>query len=139
MKLTSPSFEHCFDMPRRFTAEGEGLSPDLAWSDVPQGTQSLLLVARDGDAPLRPVVIWVVSGLAADCRELKAGAGQGYKAPAPQNGSHRYYFNLYALDSALQVQDHDWNAIQGRIEGHVLAEAELIGIYTTGGRKPRRD
>lgn len=139
MQLTSLSFQHCSDMPQRLTGEGGGLSPHLAWSDVPDGTQSFLLIARDGDAPLRPVIIWKVAGIESACRELKEGTGKEYEAPAPRNGSHRYYFNLYALNNRLEIQEKDWDAIQARIKDHVLAEAELIGIYTTGGRKPRRD
>ena len=37
MKLTSPSFETQKEIPKKYTCDGEEVSPALAWSNVPEG------------------------------------------------------------------------------------------------------
>jgi Raf kinase inhibitor-like YbhB/YbcL family protein len=62
------------------------------------------------------------------------GAGSiGYTGPCPPNGTHRYFFKVYALDTEL---DLGARAMKGEVvsamEGHVLAEGRLLGTYQRG-------
>lgn len=64
MKLESESFSHDGPMPARcaFCAPdpdqhatlGNNLNPALSWSEVPEGTKSLVLICSDPDAPAKP-------------------------------------------------------------------------------------
>ena len=45
-----------------------------------------------------------------------------------------YFFKLYALDTALQLQaEATKDALLRAMQGHILAQAQLVGIYQ---RKP---
>jgi Raf kinase inhibitor-like YbhB/YbcL family protein len=92
-------------------------------------------------------VYWVVLGIPAGVRELPEGAGGGrlpagaragrndwkresWGGPCPPIGRHRYYFKLHALDAELRdLESPTAAALQRAMEGHVLAEARLMGTY----------
>ena len=128
------------------------MSAPLAWSGVPQGAHSLALVVDDPDVPdperpLRTWVHWVVYDLpaadgglpeAASPERLPAGARQGlndwkrtgFGGPCPPIGRHRYFHKLYALDTRLDALDRPTKAeLERAMQGHILAEAHLIGTY----------
>jgi Raf kinase inhibitor-like YbhB/YbcL family protein len=147
--LTSPAFASGEAIPSQYTCDGRDISPPLQWSEPPPGTGGLALIADDPDAPVGTWVHWVVYNLPPDLRSLPeavpAGAdlpqggrhGQNswkrtdYGGPCPPGGTHRYFFKLYALDSRL---DLDAGATKAQLlkamQGHVLAQAELMGTYT---------
>ena len=147
--LTSSAFTDEETIPQEFTCDGEDVSPPLQWSDPPQGTRSYALIMDDPDAPVGTWVHWVLYDLPADARALekavppdaerpygsrhgKNGWGRlGYGGPCPPSGTHRYFAKLYALDTALDL-DVGANAKQvlGALEGHILAEAQLMGTYS---------
>jgi Raf kinase inhibitor-like YbhB/YbcL family protein len=153
IELTSPAFEHQGAMPIELSCEGGGRSPPLAWSNVPQGTRSFVLLAVDPDIPssrlhLMEFVHWVLYDLPAEARELPAqvslhelaqlGAvmdrnGYGrreYVAPCPVSGAHRYVYRLYALDvEELEPRQDGKAGVLRAMEGHVLAYGKLIGVY----------
>jgi Raf kinase inhibitor-like YbhB/YbcL family protein len=149
MRLSSTAFEEGARIPRKFTGDGTNVSPALAWTDVPKGTKSLALICDDPDAPRGNWVHWVLYDLPADREELPeavpastiiaAGGRQGkndfgrlgYGGPAPPPGKpHRYVFELYALDAAVSVPDGATKQqLEAAMKGHVLAEAQLMGIY----------
>ena len=148
-ELTSPAFAAGEPIPPRYTCDGDDVSPPLAWSDPPPGTQSLALICDDPDAPVGTWVHWVLYDLPADARELPEavpadaelpGGGRqgnnswprlGYGGPCPPSGSHRYFFKLYALDTVLDLDaGASKKQVLGAMEGHVLAEAELMGVYS---------
>ena len=153
--LTSRAFGHNEGIPRRFTCEGDDVSPDLAWSNVPPGTKSFALVVDDPDAPdpAAPKLTWVhwvlynipqnAIGLAtaATASELPDGTREGlndwkrtgYGGPCPPIGRHRYFHKLYALDTMLPDLGKPTKAqLEKAMAGHVLAKAELIGTYQKG-------
>jgi Raf kinase inhibitor-like YbhB/YbcL family protein len=154
MKLSTPAFESERDIPRRHTCDGEDVSPALSWSDVPAGTQEFTLIMDDPDAPPGTWVHWVVYGIPTDQRgfpeglskseKLDSGAIQGkcwgvdsfsrtgYHGPCPPPGApHRYYFRLYALDEKLSLPaGASKNEVLAAMEGHLLAEAQLMGRYS---------
>lgn len=157
MRLDSVSFTHCGEIPKRFTAEDKRRSPWFRWHDVPSGTKSFVFVCRDMDWPKQERVLWLLTRIPGNAQGLEGrmnekpeamaawgvalnDAGQkDYEPMAPASGSHRYYFNVYALDIELppQASDMNWEKVKQEIEGHVLAEAQLIGVYTQGGRHAR--
>ena len=150
--LTSTAFTHGGEIPRRHPCEGEDLSPDLAWSGLPLGCQSLVLLIDDPDAPnpQAPRMVWdhwVLYNLPPDCAGLAAGipphhlpAGTleginswgrtGYGGPCPPIGRHRYFHILYALDRVLpDLGRPHKNQLLAAMEDHILARAELVGTY----------
>jgi Raf kinase inhibitor-like YbhB/YbcL family protein len=69
MKLSSPAFANRGRMPRKYTGDGEDMSPRLIWDDVPAGTREFMLVCDDPDAPTpQPWVHWVVYSIPAGAR-----------------------------------------------------------------------
>jgi len=150
MHIQSPAFAHQAAIPARHTCEGEDLSPPLQWSGVPPGTRSLALIVDDPDAPdpAAPKRIWVhwllynlppdSSGLPEAVRQLPSGTREGrndwgrsgYGGPCPPVGRHRYFHKLYALDIVLpDLKQPDRAALERAMQGHVLAQAELVGTY----------
>jgi Raf kinase inhibitor-like YbhB/YbcL family protein len=152
MQLTSPSFENQKSIAKKFTCDGENISPTLEWSGVPEGTKSFALIVDDPDAPdpANPRTTWVhwvlynipasVSSLPEGIKDkdLPQGTLQGlndwkktgYGGPCPPIGEHRYFHKLYALDTVLPNLTRPTKAkLEKAMEGHILAKAELIGLY----------
>jgi Raf kinase inhibitor-like YbhB/YbcL family protein len=155
MTIASTAFRDGDAIPRQHTEDGQDASPALAFSGVPAGTRELALIVDDPDAPRpQPWVHWVVYGLAPDLGGLPGGLPRrpdltqpvaalqgknswfsnnvGYRGPAPPKGSgvHHYHFKLYALDAPLGVRSGlDKDALLKAMQGHVLAEAEVVGTY----------
>jgi len=137
---------------RRFTCEGEDVSPELHWQDAPEGTESFVLIVEDPDAPVGTFIHWVLYNIPADLEGLERGASRsaaikgdmregvtgfgrrGYNGPCPPpgHGDHRYYFRLLALDTKkLDVRNNANKAdVEEAMRGHTLAEASLMGIYS---------
>ncbi|HVC12205.1 MAG TPA: YbhB/YbcL family Raf kinase inhibitor-like protein [Burkholderiales bacterium] len=146
--LTSSAFAEGGAIPSKYTCDGRDLSPPLAWSGVPAGAHSLALVVDDPDAPdpAAPTTTWVhwvlydipaaTTAIAEGARAAGAQDGTndwkrtGYGGPCPPVGRHRYFFKLYALDRALPDLRRPTKAqLEAAMQGHVLAEARLIGTY----------
>lgn len=153
--ISSPSFSENAEIPRHYTCEGGDVSPALQWSDVPVGTQSLVLIVDDPDAPdpNAPKMTWVhwvlynlpatTTGLAEGIQasDLPDGTGEGlndwsrtgYGGPCPPIGRHRYFHKLYALDVTLPELGRPTKAnVEQAMKGHVLGKAELVGTYEKG-------
>lgn len=152
LTLSSSAFHHNGEIPSRYTCDGQDISPPLAWSGMPAGTKSLVLIVDDPDAPdpAAPRMIWVhwllynlppdSAGLpeAVVPRNLPNGTldgindwkRTGYGGPCPPIGRHRYYHKLYALDTVLPDLGQPTKAkLEKAMQGHVLAKAEVIGTY----------
>jgi Raf kinase inhibitor-like YbhB/YbcL family protein len=149
LQLSSTAFPPGGDIPSKYTCSGADVSPALSWNDPPTGTQSFALIADDPDAPAGTWVHWVAYDLPASARQLPEGVpktdtipgggvqGQndfrktGYGGPCPPPGKpHRYYFKLYALDRKLDLKPGEAKkAVEQAIQGHILAQAELMGRF----------
>jgi len=148
-ELTSSVFAQGEPIPVKYTCDGEDVSPPLEWGDPPQGTESFALVNDDPDAPVGTWDHWILYNLPPEARslpeavpsdaELPDGSqhGQnswrrlGYGGPCPPSGTHRYFFKLYALDTSLDLASNaNKKQLLQAMEGHVLAQAELMGVYS---------
>jgi len=151
-RIESPAFQTNGKIPQKYTCDGTDVSPPLVWSGAPEGTKSFALICDDPDAPVGTWVHWVIYDLPPDRRELPEavpkterlanGAKQGmtdfrrvgYGGPCPPPGKpHRYFFKLYALDTPLDLPPKATKAdLLMAVNGHVLAQAELVGLYQRG-------
>ena len=150
MRITSSAFEDGGEIPAKYTCQGGDISPPLAFSGVPAGAKSLVLIVDDPDAPdpkapKMTYVHWVLydlppaaKGFAEGAKSFPAGTRDGindwkrpgYGGPCPPIGRHRYFFKLYALDTRLDGLDKPTKAaVLQAMHGHVLAEAQLVGTY----------
>lgn len=153
MKIQSSEFGPGEPMPVRYTADGDNLSPPLSWSDIPGDMSEFALICEDPDASTdQPWVHWVIckippqsdglpQALVPASAQMQANAMQGrnswgilgYRGPDPSKGHgvHHYQFNLYALDTPLMSikPGYETPALLSAMEGHILAEAQLIGTY----------
>jgi Raf kinase inhibitor-like YbhB/YbcL family protein len=142
--LSSPDFSEGGAIPRRYTCDGDDVSPALSWEDAPGDTQSLALIVDDPDA--RDFAHWVLFDLApATSSAVPAGVSaspdappqgmndfgrRGYAGPCPPSGSHSYVFTLYALDGLLGLPGSPrLEDVRQAMRGHVLAEARLKASY----------
>ena len=145
LELTSPAFEAGADIPRKFSCDGEDVSPPLEWTDAPDDTAAMALIVDDPDA--RGFVHWVMfdmtgsqsggltEGVSASPDAPPQGINGfrkvGWGGPCPPSGTHRYRFTLYALDQALGIADTpSADDVRAAMQGHVLADAELEATYT---------
>ncbi|MCX7882996.1 MAG: YbhB/YbcL family Raf kinase inhibitor-like protein [Brevinematales bacterium] len=148
MKIESPAFPHGGMIPSLYSCDGENISPELVWKDVPPQTKSLVLLCEDPDAPMGLFVHWIVFNIPASLSGFPAGVSTkellrlsikqgrtdfgsiGYGGPCPPSGTHRYFFRLYALDNLLSLAEGSNRAqVLKAMEGHVLSHAELMGTY----------
>jgi Raf kinase inhibitor-like YbhB/YbcL family protein len=130
--------------------DGQNISPQLSWTSPPEHTNSFALIVTDKDSPFGlHFVHWVVYDLPPDKRELTQGIanqeqlpdgsrqGQngfgkiGYVGPCPPGKSaHRYVFDLYALDTKLNLPPgSSKKQVVKAMQGHILGTGELIGKY----------
>ncbi len=144
MKIASNVFKHNELIPSKYTCDGENINPPLEFFDVPKNAQSLVLIMDDPDAPRGTWVHWTVWNVDLETKEIKennvpseaiegiTGFGRsGYGGPCPPSGIHRYFFKLYALDTKFDLTpDTDKSGLEKAMESHILAKAELIGLYS---------
>lgn len=150
LSLSSPAFDDGEGMPDWVGYANENDSPPLEVEGVPAGAESLVLVMDDPEA--EPVVghvwdhwlVWDVdpgtSSVPRGWDPTEDGAAVGYTdyvepaygGPAPPEGTHTYYFKLYALDSALEMPPETRKQRLGSaiaLQADVLAATQLRGTY----------
>ncbi|NLI96793.1 MAG: YbhB/YbcL family Raf kinase inhibitor-like protein [Synergistaceae bacterium] len=144
--LTSPAFSDGQRMPANSGYRHGNVSPALAWSGFPQKTASFALVMDDPDA--RGWTHWLVFNIPASVTDLEGGFPNaeelpdgtrqgrndfgkiGYGGPSPPSGTHRYVFRLFALDAKIDLDPGcSKSTLLKAIQGHVLSEASLTGLY----------
>lgn len=153
MRLQSAAFTNGDAIPRDFTGEGTDVSPQLSWSDAPEGTKAFAVICHDPDAPLVSpggtygFVHWVLYNIPSTVTRLEEGTSAhtsgknnfgkvGYGGPMPPegHGTHHYYFWVLALsdDTPLPPGLTLWELLRS-IEPKVLGMNRLIGTYKRGG------
>jgi Raf kinase inhibitor-like YbhB/YbcL family protein len=146
MKITSPAFENGKFIPKEYSCQGVGSNPQLLIEGVPAAAKSLVLIVDDPDAPMGTFVHWVVydipvvSQIAQDSvpgtQGVNTARQQAYVSPCPPSGVHRYFFRLYALDTELGLAPGAGRAkVEAAMQGHILATAELMGLYKKTGTR----
>jgi Raf kinase inhibitor-like YbhB/YbcL family protein len=150
MWLRSSEFSDGGAIPRRFTCEGEDLSPPLQWGAAPAETRSFAILCDDPDAPMGTWHHWAVYDISPDHAALAEGAGRsgggeglkqaindfgrpGYGGPCPPrgHGPHHYHFRLLALSTdRLPVRSNaKCKDTEREARKHLISEAVLIGLY----------
>ncbi|HNY65517.1 MAG TPA: YbhB/YbcL family Raf kinase inhibitor-like protein [Deltaproteobacteria bacterium] len=148
MEIKSPAFAMGAMIPRKYSCEGENVSPPLMWKEVPERTESIALIADDPDAPIGSWVHWVYYDIPPHVQGLGEGVPQvrnppdggvqgmndsrnlGYDGPCPPSGTHRYYFKVYALDRKLGLPPGAGKGeVLDAMDGHVLGESVLMGWF----------
>ncbi len=147
--VTSPAFKEGTPIPTRHTCDGEDVSPALAWTGIPEGAKSIVVICDDPDAPVGTWVHWVLYNVPATAQGLPEGVAKaetlpdgsrqglndfgrvGYGGPCPPRGKpHRYYWRVYALDTMLSLPSRATRkAVDNAMRGHVLASGVLMGTY----------
>jgi Raf kinase inhibitor-like YbhB/YbcL family protein len=149
-EISSQLFKNGENIPPKYAADAWNVSPALMWTDVPDKTKSLALLLHDPDAQRKGGFShWVIFNIPPSPNYLPEGVRPrdhveggivqgrndadtvGYMGPAPPPGKpHHYHFTIYALDARLMLDSSaDRRKLLDAMEGHVLAEAELVGIY----------
>lgn len=150
LTVTSTAFEDGEAVPVLYTRDGNNLSPQIAWSIVPEGTRSIALTCVDIDASGGSFTHWVIFNIPSGQTELSESTptfpvlenmvrngvndcrGVGYDGPAPPSGeTHRYVFTVYALDTLLDLETGTTRMdLLAAMEGHIRATGALTGTYT---------
>ncbi len=143
LKVTSSAFENNGKIPSRYTCDGENISPPLNIEGIPEGTESLVLIVDDPDAPRGNWDHWIVWNIQPK-RDIEEGSVPGvegmndfrknsYGGPCPPSGTHRYFFKVYALDTHLDLtKDSTKSIVEKAMQNHILAKGELVGLYSRG-------
>ena len=143
ISLTSNAFLDNESIPSRYTCDGQDVSPQLSWNNVPPGTRSLMLIVEDRDAP--GFTHWRIFNIPPSISELTEDVqksqtlpggivqgtngfgGIGYRGPCPPGGiAHHYLFTLYALDTEPNLS---WGTTKKDITGHVIGTTGIMGTY----------
>ena len=146
--IKSSAFNEGEPIPKKFTCDGEDISPELSWDGAPEGTKTFALIKDDPDAPGKTWVHWVIFNIPGSAtslpenmptdKELSDGSRQGtndfrkigYGGPCPPGGTHRYYFKLYALDTELTLKPGALKQeLLAAMKGHIVDEGQLMGTY----------
>ncbi len=156
LTLTTTAFPDGGVIPNRYTQVAEQVSPALAWTNVPAGTQSFVLHMRDPDVARNKTtedqVHWLVWGIPGTSTGMAEGqpkgptlpdgsrqtsaSGEVYRGPgAPATGPlHHYTFELFALDTKFDVPHgaDAWasrTAVYNAMQGHILGKAVYVGLF----------
>jgi Raf kinase inhibitor-like YbhB/YbcL family protein len=145
MKITSTAFKDSDPIPLHYSCKGDNISPPLNIVDVPKNAKNLALVMHDPDAPVGDYLHWLMWDIQPSTQSIGAnsvpvGAVQGpngsgennYMGPCPPKGSgtHRYIFELYALNSTLSLPpETSREKLQEAMSNHILEQASLTGTF----------
>lgn len=154
--VSSTAFDNHDMVPLANSAYGDNVSPQLSWSDLPEGTMQLALVMDDPVVPMpQPFVHWVAYNIPADASEIPGELSKeavvtgfaglegminglngirqaGYFGPRPpvDGKLHAYHFRLYALDTALNLPEGlNKESLLEAIDGHIIGTGMLMGHY----------
>jgi len=143
LAVSSTSFPDGGEIPAKYTGQ-QGISPQLSWTGAPAGTMSYVLIMHDVDAAIGGTDIshWVVWNIPASSTSIPEGGpvpaganqyslrGPQYMGPAPPPGHpyHHYIFQIYALNSTLDVPAGATRAdVEKAMEGKIIARGSYVG------------
>ena len=154
MRIQSPAFQHEGEFPKRYTCEGENLSPEFSWDGVREETKFFVLIIHDPDAPRRNgFTHWLLYDIPAAIHRVRENVPKhekladaalqgrndsgeiGYIGPCPPSGRHRYFTRLYALREKLGLPaGATATEVQVALDGKVIEQCELMATYQRTGR-----
>lgn len=145
-EMISPVFRSNSPIPPQYTCRGQNVNPSLNIFNIPSQTQSLTLIMHDPDAPGGDFLHWLVWDITPGTESIsvndvpvgavqgKNGAGKNqYMGPCPPKGTgtHRYVFNLFALDITLDLPaGSSLKEVMAAQNGHVIDECTLTGLFS---------
>jgi Raf kinase inhibitor-like YbhB/YbcL family protein len=145
MVVTSSAFEANGTIPAKYTCDGENINPPIRIAGAPTGTETLVLVMDDPDAPAGTFDHWLVWNIPGSTEEVpegwkpEAGVSEGvngfgkvgYGGPCPPSGTHRYVLRVYALSRRLNLAaSATKQQVETAASEHALDRGELIGVYS---------
>ncbi|MBS1660342.1 MAG: YbhB/YbcL family Raf kinase inhibitor-like protein [Bacteroidetes bacterium] len=141
--ISSPEFIEGGLIPEKYSCKGEGLNPTLVIDQIPEGTQSMVLIMEDPDAPKGLFTHWVLfdiqpaGSIEEDSHQGVSGVNSrgetGYTPPCPPSGTHRYFFHVFALDRGLNLRPgSNRKAVEEAMRPYVTASGTLMGRYGEG-------
>ncbi len=142
--VTSTAFRDGGTIPVKYTCDGDGVSPPLAWTGAPANTGALAIVVDDPDAPSGTFTHWVVLDLEPTTTSIAEGqlppnakqaansAGNpAYDGPCPPSGTHHYRFTIYALSEATALPDGaKLDEALKAIDSKTIARGRLTALFS---------
>lgn len=140
LDISNDQFSQGGEIPAQYTCDGANKNPSLSVKRIPDEAVSLAIIVDDPDAPAGVFCHWVIWNLPiTNCineRETRGTTGINdfghvrYSGPCPPSGTHRYHFNVYALDTILSLPPGAGkHALKEAMSGHILASGLLEGKY----------
>lgn len=141
LDVRSLAFSHGGHIPPQYSCEGQDTNPPIDVRNYPENTKTLVIITEDPDAPSGVFTHWLVWNIAPN-EPIAEGSvpgisgtnsfgKTGYGGPCPPSGTHRYFIRVYALDTELALQEGaDKQALEEAMKGHVIAQGELMGLFT---------
>ena len=146
LQLVSAVFREGAVIPIQYTCKGQNVNPPLNILHTPTGTQSFALIMHDPDAVSGDFLHWLIWDIPPSTENISVnsvpvGAMQGYNGsdkigyagpcPPAGSGTHRYIFELYALDKMLDLRrDTSWQDLESAMKDHVLDKSTLTGVFS---------
>ncbi len=157
MTLTSTAWSDGGQIPSKYSQAGDQVSPPLAWSNIPDGAASFVLLVHDVDAAIGngtdDILQWMLWNIPAATRSLPEGVPQGSQLPdgtrqisasgpyfrgpgaAAAGPAHHYVFELFALDGTIDVPPVGASppqtraAVMAAMAGHIRGKGVLVGLF----------
>ena len=145
LQIVSQVFRDGAPIPVQYSCRGQNVSPPFNIMNVSAGAKSLALIMHDPDAPVGDYVHWVMWDIPSNTETIAAnsvpvGSVQGansngdnkYMGPCPPSGTHRYVFELYALDKTLGLPPNTTrDQLKKAMEGHIIEQHTLTGLFSS--------
>ncbi|MCF8001555.1 MAG: YbhB/YbcL family Raf kinase inhibitor-like protein [Halanaerobiales bacterium] len=151
LKIIS-DFESEGQIPEKYTADGEDISPPLKIDNIKERAETIAIVVDDPDAPMAgPFTHWLIWNIPASINNISKGIpakgevkkleaaiqGQndfgepGYRGPAPPGGTHTYRFQVYTLDKKINLEaGANKEKLLEKMKDHILQKGLLRGKYS---------
>lgn len=139
--VKSSAFENNKQIPSKYSCDGQEVNPPLTVESIPAETKTLALIVTDPDAPRGTFDHWIVWNISPSSKieensipgtqGINSAGEHDYIGMCPPYGSHRYFFKVYALDTKLELNPNltKKKDLAKAMQGHVLAQGELMGHY----------
>ena len=146
-ELKSSAFQNEGNIPAKFTCKGKNVSPPLHWINTPKGTKSFAIIMDDPDAPMGTWDHWILYNIPAKYSRLPENLPKdrkisfgiqglnsweeyGYGGPCPPNGTHRYFFKIYALKGTLPDNIKTKEELLKQMKPLIIGKAVLMGKFS---------